>query len=463
MHFRQIDYTMKTLVELIIYLNKNIIWGIPMVLFLFSVGLYLTFVTKGVLFLRFKTFLRLTLFSLFQKQNKTHIHQGTLTPFQSFCTALAATIGTGNIIGVALAIATGGPGAVFWLWISALVGMFIKYAEVTLAIAFRKKDSSGQFVGGPMYYIADGMHAKWLSFIFAILALLASFGIGASVQANAIASSLNNTFGISAVYSGFVVAILSGFVLIGGIKRIGNITERLVPFMSLLYIIGACIVIFSNYKGIPNAFSLIIKCAFTNTAATGGFIGASAISACRIGITRGVFTHEAGMGSSPIAHATANTDHPAHQGLWGAFEVFFDSIIVCTITALVILTSNVWLDEKYASQPNVMSTIAFEKAFQGGSYIVSIGLSLFAFASILAWYYYGETCLQYLFGNKHLFQKSYQLLYMIVTFLGAITSMEIIWEFSDLCNGLMSIPNLIAMIFLTSIIRKLTKDYFKDT
>ncbi len=453
---------MKTIINIATYLNENIIWGIPMVSFMVLVGIYLCFVTKGVIFLRFKTFLRLTIMTLFKKTDKTRLPKGALTPFQSLCTALAATIGTGNVIGVGIAIATGGPGAIFWLWISALIGMVIKYCEVTLAVAFKRKTSNGEIVGGPMYYISYGLHAKWLAFLFAFLCVLASFGIGASVQANAISSALKGSFSISHTITGFIVSILAGFVIIGGIKRIATMTERLVPFMSLLYILGAGIAIFVHIKEIPVAFELIFKSAFSNTAAMGGFLGASAMKACKIGITRGVFTHEAGMGSSSIAHASAYTDHPAHQGLWGAFEVFFDSIIICTITALVMITSGFWKDSRMISAPEFICSFAFENTFKGGKYVVSIGLSLFAFASILAWYYYGEACLKYLFYGNRSICAIYQVIYIVMIFIGAVTNLDIVWKFSDLFNGLMAIPNLIALILLAPVVGRLTKEYYNN-
>lgn len=452
---------MKAIIDIVTYLNENYIWGIPMVIFMILVGIYLTHVTKGVIFLRFRTFMRLTVMSLFRKTDKSTLPEGALTPFQSLCTALAATIGTGNIIGVGLAIATGGPGAVFWLWISALIGMVIKYCEVTLAVAFRKKTDTGEIVGGPMYYISYGLNAKRLAFLFAFLCVMASFGIGASVQANAISSGLKSSFYISNTTTGFVVAILAGLVIMGGIKRIANITERLVPFMSLLYILGASIVIILHIKEVPTAFTTIFKSAFSDTAAVGGFLGATAMKACRIGISRGVFTHEAGMGSSSIAHASAHTDHPAHQGLWGAFEVFFDSIVMCTITAIVIITSGLWTDNRLVVSPDLITSFAFENAFTGGKFVVSVGLALFAFATILAWYYYGEVCLKYLFQGKRSICNIYQILYIVMIFIGSITSLDNVWKFSDLFNGLMAIPNLIALILLSPVVKKLSGDYFR--
>ncbi len=432
-----------------------------MVVFMLGTGIFLTVTTKGAIFLQFATMLRYTLNTLFQKSGSQNFTQGSITPFQAVCTALAATVGTGNIIGVALAIATGGPGAIFWLWISALLGMVLKYCEVLLSVAYRTTNEKGQIVGGPMYYISQGLKQKWLAMLFATLASLASFGIGASVQANSLTSSINSFLHIPTWIIGIFVAFLASLVLIGGIRRISHVTEVLVPFMAIFYIIGAIVVLIINAAEIPAAFFSIFKDAFTGTAATGGFLGSSAMYACRIGMARGVFTHEAGMGSAPIAHASADTDHPARQGLWGAFEVFFDSIVMCTITSLVILTSGLWCRTPMMNEATLSST-AFQQAFTGGEYIVTIGLALFAFATIIAWYYYGEKCVEYLFPNKPTLLSFYQLIYTIMIFIGCVADLNTVWTFADLFNGLMAIPNLISLIALSPVIKRLNTDFFKD-
>lgn len=452
---------MEAIINFIGKLNDNVIWGLPMVILMIGTGVFLIFVTKGVIFTKFHVVMRYTTKTLFQKRDKAQIEAGAISPFQAVCTALAATVGTGNIVGVALAIATGGPGAVFWLWISALVGMVIKYCEVTLSQAYRTTNDKGEIVGGPMYYISKGMDQKWLAVLFAVFGGFASLGIGASVQANALAGGVNATFGVSTQIIGVVVAVLGALIFIGGIKRIANVTEFLVPFMSILYIAGALVVLVINIEQIPGAFALIIKNTFTGTAAVGGFLGASVMYACRIGMARGVFTHEAGMGSAPIAHASASTDHPARQGLWGAFEVFFDSIVMCTITALVILTSGLWCDAAYVEDTRAMSSQAFENAFTGGQYIVTVGLCLFAFATIIAWYYYGEKCVEYLSkGNKYV-KLFYQIVYSLMIFWGCVASLDAVWEFADLFNGLMAVPNLIALIVLAPVIKRLSNDFFE--
>lgn len=442
-------------------LNDNVIWGIPMVVLMIGTGLFLLIVTKGVIFRHFGIVMRYTTKTLFQKKDKSQMHEGDISPFQAVCTALAATVGTGNIVGVALAIATGGPGAMFWLWLSALVGMVIKYCEVTLSVAYRTTNEKGELVGGPMYYITRGLGLKWLAVLFALFGFIASFGIGASVQANSLATGVNSSFGIPLWAIGIVVALLAALVVIGGITRIASVTEILVPFMAIFYIVGAIVVLILNAGEIPAAFASIFHDAFTGTAATGGFLGATVMYACRIGMARGVFTHEAGMGSAPIAHATAANDHPARQGLWGSFEVFFDSIVMCTITGLVILTSGLWHADPIMNE-GAMSSAAFEQAFTGGQYIVTVGLMLFAFATIIAWYYYGEKCVEYLFKGKRIAIRLYQVAYVIMVFVGCVASLDTVWEFADLFNGLMAFPNLIALIGLSPVIKKLTVDLFSD-
>ncbi len=453
---------MEAILDFVGKLNDNVIWGLPMVLLMIGTGIFLLFLTKGVIFTKFHIVMRYTTKTLFRKRDKTQVEAGAISPFQAVCTALAATVGTGNIVGVALAIATGGPGAVFWLWISALVGMVIKYCEVTLSQAYRTTNDRGEIVGGPMYYISKGMGGKWLAILFAIFGTFASLGIGASVQANALAGGVNATFEVQTWVIGIVVAVLGALIFIGGIKRIATVTELLVPFMSILYIVGALVVLVINIGQIPNAFALIIKNTFTGTAAMGGFLGATVMYACRIGMARGVFTHEAGMGSAPIAHASASTDHPARQGLWGAFEVFFDSIVMCTITALVILTSGLWYDAAYVGDTRAMSAQAFEKAFAGGQYVVTVGMCLFAFATIIAWYYYGEKCMEYLSRGNKIVRLLYQIVYTLMAFWGCVASLDAVWEFADLFNGLMAIPNLIALIALAPVIKRLSNDFFKD-
>ena len=453
---------MDSILDFVGILNDRIVWGLPMVLLMIGTGIFLTWVTGGVLFRRFSVVLGCTVKTLFRPSDPSGKEQGGISPFGAVCTALAATVGTGNIVGVALAIATGGPGAIFWLWISALVGMVIKYSEVTLAQAYRTTNRAGRIVGGPMYYISGGMGRPGLATLFATLGALAALGIGASVQANTLAGGIHDALGFSNGQIGIVTAVLGGLIFLGGIRRITAVTVWLVPWMSILYIGGALLVLLRNVDLIPGAFALILRGAASGNAAIGGFLGATALRACRVGMARGVFTHEAGMGSAPIAHASATSDHPARQGLWGAFEVFFDSIVMCTLTALVILICGLWYDPTLAADPRTMSAMAFENAFPGGRYIVTLGMSLFAFATIIAWYYYGETCIEYLAKGRRHIQTGYRLVYILMIYWGCVAGIEAVWEFADLFNGLMAIPNLMALLALWPTIRQLTLDFFSN-
>lgn len=453
---------MDGILNLIRWLNEKIVWGMPMVILMIGTGIYLTGLTGGAVFVRFGVVMRHTVRTLFQKGDGGEPDRGAITPFQAVCTALAATVGTGNIVGVAVAIAAGGPGAIFWMWVSALFGMVIKYCEVTLSLAYRTTNERGEPVGGPMYYIDRGMEKKKLALLFAFFGGMASFGIGASVQANALAGSLKTAFGMDPHRIGVAVAVMGAMIFIGGIRRIANVTEFLIPFMSIVYIGGSLIALAANGKQIPAAFAQIFCDAFTGSAARGGFAGATIMHACRIGMARGVFTHEAGMGSAPIAHASACSDHPARQGLWGAFEVFFDSVVMCTITALVILTSGLWTDAAYVSDGRGMSAAAFENAFPCGRFTVTVGLVLFAFATIIAWYYYGEKCVEYLFRGNKTAIRIYQITYTVMVYVGCVASLDAVWEFADLFNGLMAVPNLIALIAMSGTVKNLNDDFFAD-
>lgn len=442
------------------FINDNIVWGLPMIILMIGTGIYLTVLTRGVIFTRFNIVMRYTAKTLL-RNGSAPAGEGAITPFQAVCTALAATVGTGNIVGVAVAIAAGGPGTVFWMWVSALVGMVIKYSEVTLSQAYRTVNALGETVGGPMYYIEKGMGRKRLAVSFAFFGAVASFGIGASVQANALAGSIHSATGIPVRIIGAAAAVPAALIFIGGIRRIAGIAEFLVPFMSVLYTLGALTVLAVNITRVPGAFAQIIRNAFTGTAATGGFLGASVLYACRTGIARGVFTHEAGMGSAPIAHACASSDHPARQGLWGAFEVFFDAIVMCTITALVILTSGLWCDPVYTDDSRSMCAAAFANAFPAGQHLVTGGLVLFAFATIVAWYCYGERCMEYLSGGNRHIRLGYRVVYTLTVYAGCVASLDTVWELADLCNGLMAIPNLAALIVLSPVIRHLSEDFFR--
>lgn len=434
--------------------NENFVWGPPMLILLVGTGIYLTLRTNFFSITKLGYILKNTLFKMFAKEDKG---EGEVTAFQAVATALAATVGTGNIAGVATAISIGGPGAIFWMWIAALFGMTTKFAEVVLAVQYREKTDDGRFVGGPMYYITNGLNLKWLAYIFAFFGALAAFGIGNMVQSNSIAESLQTTFGFNKLMVGIVLAVFAALVVIGGIKRIGSVTAKLVPFMAAFYIIGGLVIIIINASHIPEALGLIFGSAFTGTAAIGGFTGSVLKQAMRYGVARGVFTNEAGLGSAPIAHAAAITDNPVRQGLWGVFEVFMDTIVICTITALTILTTGVW---KNGGTGAALTTEAFSHGLPGtwGGIIVSIGILLFAFSTILGWEYYGERCAEYLFGPKvNIF---YRILYIPFIVIGAVGGLELLWDIADTLNGLMAIPNLIGVALLSGVVIKLTKEFF---
>ena len=368
----------------------DIVWGWPMLILLVGTGIVLTFRLKFIQIREFVYIIKSTLFKMFSKSSDGH---GEVTAFQAVATALAATVGTGNIAGVALAIAIGGPGAIFWMWLSAFFGMATKFSEVVLAIVYREKNKDGSISGGPMYYIKNGIKMPWLAKLFAMFGMLATLGTGNMTQSNAVASVLDQTFGINKLFVGCVLAILAGIVIIGGIKRIGVVTEKLVPFMAAFYIIGAIVIIAKNIGAVPGAFALIFGSAFSTQAMTGGFAGASVKLMMKMGISRGVFTNEAGLGTAPIAHAAATTDHPVRQGMWGIFEVLMDTLIICTMTALVIIVTGQW---NSGLQGAVLTTTAFETGFKGGSFVVAFGLTFFAFSTILGWAYYGERCMEFL-------------------------------------------------------------------
>ncbi|HHY77814.1 MAG TPA: sodium:alanine symporter family protein [Clostridiales bacterium] len=434
---------------------NSFVWGPYMLVLLVGTGVYLTLRTNFMSILKLGYIMKNTLFKMFTKEKKG---EGEITAFQAVATALAATVGTGNIAGVATAIALGGPGAVFWMWVSAIFGMTTKFGEVVLSINYREKTPDGRFVGGPMYYIENGLKMKWLAYVFAAFGALAAFGIGNMVQSNSVAASLEVSFGVNKLVTGIVLAILSAIVIIGGIKRIAQVTERLVPFMAAFYILGALYIIITNISHIGEAFALIFGSAFTGTAAVGGFAGSTLKVAMTRGIARGVFSNEAGLGSAPIAHAAATTDHPVRQGLWGVFEVFVDTIVICSLTALSIIMSGVWSSGATGSE---LTTMAFNKGLPGpGGYIVSIGILLFAFSTILGWAYYGERCAEYLFGPK--VNMAYRIIWIPFIVIGAIGGLNALWDLADTLNGLMAIPNLIGVLGLSGVIIKLTKEFFSS-
>ena len=431
---------------------NGIVWGVPMLVLILGTGVYLTLGLRGITFRKIGyAFKRLW-------GGREGQGQGDISPFNALMTSLSATIGTGNIAGVATAIFIGGPGALFWMWCTALVGMATKYAEAVLAIRYRQVDSQGLYVGGPMYYIKNGMGEKWawLGGAFAVFGAIAGFGIGNTVQVNSMAQVIEKSFGLPTWATGLIVMVLVGAVLLGGIRRIADVAGKLVPFMAISYIIAGLVVLGLNASEIPAAVVLIVTDAFTPTAATGGFAGATVWMAIRMGVARGIFSNEAGLGSAPIAHASATTKSPVRQGIIAMLGTFIDTIIVCTITGLVIVTSGLWTSGENGA---ALSSAAFDAALPGvGQYVITIALAVFAFTTILGWSHYGERCVQYLFRAKSIIP--FRICWILAVFFGAILSLDFVWLLADTLNAMMALPNLIALIVLSPVVFKLTKAYF---
>jgi len=436
-------------------------WGTWMLALLLGTGILLTIRTKLVQIKRFPLAFRLMLRGAMGK-DRFEKETGDLSPFQALTTALAATVGNGNIAGVATAIYWGGPGAPFWMFLAAILGMATKYAEATLGVKFRRKAEDGTIASGPMYYIEQGIggsFGKTLAITFAVAGAIASlFSTGNMMQSNSVALAFNTQFKIPFWLTGVVMTFLAGLVVIGGIKRIGTVAERLVPTMVLLYIGGGLFIILVHFTAIPQAIWLMIKSAFTAKAAMGGFIGATVRQAIRRGVSRGLLSNEAGLGSAPIAHGTAKTHDPARQGLIGIMEVFIDTIVVCMMTALVIILTGRWTS---GLDSTALTISAFNSTIPFGGVIVALSSALFGFSTVIGWCYYGEQCLEYLFGLK--ITKPYRMVYLFLTFIGAILQKEnliIVWNVGDMANALMSVPNLIGLILLSGVVGKVTKDYF---
>ena len=443
---------MEFITEMVGAIN-GVVWGVPMLILILGAGLFLT------VGLRFLTIMKIPFgFSLLWKGRIPGNDAGDITPFNALMTSLSATIGTGNIAGVATAIFLGGPGAVFWMWMTALVGMGTKYAEAVCAVRFREKDENGNFVGGPMYYIQNGMgeNWRWLAITFALFAGIAGFGIGNMVQSNSIADALYTTFNIPHLYTGIIVALLVGAVLLGGIQRISQVAGALVPFMAALYILASIVVLAINANAIPAAFGLIFTHAFSPAAATGGFAGAAVWAAIRFGVARGVFSNEAGLGSAPIAHAAAKTKSPVSQGLVAMLGTFIDTLIVCTFTALAILSTGVWTS---GATNAALTSAAFEAALPGfGGVIIAVSLAIFAFTTIIGWSYYSERSLQYLFGTSII--MPFRAVWSLAAIVGVTVKLGFIWLLADTLNAMMAIPNLVALIVLSPIVFAVTKEFF---
>lgn len=432
------------------------IWGLPMMLLLLGGGIYLTFRLGFFQFRYFPHILKETFGKIFAKSNAP----GTVTPFQATASALASTMGAANIVGVPVAIALGGPGAIFWMWIVALIGMATKYSEVVLGIHYRQKNEHGEWVGGPMYYIEKGLGWKKVASFFAF-ALMIEIVASTMVQSNSIATTIKSSFGISPTVTGIIIIILVGLVTYGGIKTIGKVSERLIPLMVILYLLCSFTVLAVNFSEIPAAFSLIFTHAFTPLSAAGGFAGAGVAAAIRWGLARGLYSNEAGMGTAPIAHAAAMNDHPTKQGFWGIFEVIVDTLIVCTITALTVLTSGAWKTIS-ANEAPTMVAAAMEPVFgvSLSGIIVSTTLFLFVITTVVVIVFYGEKQAEYLFGTT--FSKFMRLIYIGAIMVGAIGGLKFIWQFLDLMLACVVIPNIIAVFFLSGKVRSITKDYFSN-
>ena len=468
---------MESFIEKVTSINDSVngvVWGWPALILLGFVGILMTCMTGFFQISHFGHWMKNTIGAIFKDKHVTgHTVDRTISQFQSLCTALAATVGTGNIVGVAGAIAAGGPGAVFWMWLIAFFGMMTNYSENVLGILYRRKDSKGEWHGGAMYYLKDGLGAKKgckgigavLAVLFSFFCFLASFGIGNMSQVNSMVSNVENAFGVPTYISGIVLVLAVGVVIIGGLKRVAAITEKLVPFMVVLYFIGTFIIIFRNVGQIPAIFSSIFKCAFSVKAAVGGGLGAGIAAAMKWGFKRGVFSNEAGLGSSVMVHSSSNVKEPVRQGMWGIFEVFADTIIVCTLTAITILGSGVMdlaTGEVSAAGAEIASatymSYAFSQVFgKAGAMFIAVAILLFAYSTVLGWSHYGATACQYLFGEKSVLP--YRIAFVVVVFLGSIMKAQLAWDISDTFNGLMMIPNLIGVLVLSPMVMKCTKNY----
>ena len=427
------------------------VWGPPLLILLVGTGFYLTLALKGLQFRRLAYAFWLALV----KRREDDDEPGDITHFQALMTALSATVGTGNIAGVATAVAIGGPGAMFWMWITGLVGMATKFAEAVLAVKYRIKDANGNMCGGPMYYIEKGLGWKWMGVAFAIFTAVAAFGIGNMVQSNSVADALRATFDVPVLATGIVMAVATAAVILGGISSIGRVTGVLVPVMILVYVAGSVLILILNAGAIPAAFGLIFEYAFNPAAATGGFAGAALMITIRMGVSRGVFSNESGMGSSPIAAAAAKTRHPVGQALVSMTQTFIDTLVVCTMTGLVLIISGAWSSGGTGAS---LTSTAYGMSLFGGQYIVTFGLVLFAYSTILGWCYYGEKAMEYLLGEGSV--TPYRIVFILAVGLGATLKLELVWAMADLFNGLMAFPNLVALILLSPVVIRETRGYF---
>lgn len=444
---------------------NGVLWGWILIILLVGSGLFLTVRTGLLQFRKFFYMLKNTILSLFSK-DQHHKDDSGVSPFQAVATAMAGTIGTGSIAGLATAIVGGGPGAIFWMWISALLGMVTKYAEIVLSLKFREKNESGEWVGGPMYYIKNGLGMKWLASLFCVFGMIACLGTGNATQSNSIAIALQDvkltpdrSMSIAPWVTGIILTLIAGAVILGGMRRISSVNEKLVPFMAMFYVVLSLVALVLRSDRIPDAFAMIFREAFNFKAAAGGVAGYGIMLAMKNGFSRGVFSNEAGLGSAPIAHAASTNKDPVRQGLWGMFEVFFTTIIICTISGLVILAGDFWQSGEY--QGAALSIVSFNDALPyAGGWIVTLSTIFFALSTILGWAYYGEVCIGFLTNKSKKAVLVYRLVYVLFVFVGAVGSLDLIWGISEMMNGLMAIPNLIGLIGLSSVIVTATKAHF---
>jgi AGCS family alanine or glycine:cation symporter len=433
---------------------NGLVWGPIMLTLLLGTGIFLTIGLRGMTITRipfaFKQLLK----------GRKASGEGEISPFNALMTALSSTVGTGNIAGVATAIGIGGPGALFWMWCTALVGMATKYAEAVLAVNYRETDAAGKKVGGPMYYIKNGLGKRWkpLAFLFALFGALAGFGLANTVQSNTVSQVLFNNFQIPTVASGLIMALLVALVLLGGIKRIAQVAGKLVPLMTVIYLVSTLLILLMNLTEIPAALVFIVDSAFNGTAATGGFAGATVMLALRMGVSRGIFSNESGLGSAPIAHAAAATNSPVRQGTIAMLGTFIDTLIICTMTGLVLIVTDVWNSDL---QGAAMTLEVFDSSLPFGGDILSLCIALFAFTTMLGWSYYGERCAQFLLGPKVVLP--FRVLWVLGIFLGTQMSLGLVWKMSDALNGMMAIPNLIALLLLSPVVFKLTRQYYQQS
>ena len=444
---------------------NGVVWGPIMLVLLVGTGIYLTFRTRGLQARRFGFILRNTIGTLFSKDKKKSGSQHNLTPFQAVSTALDGTVGTGNIAGVTGAIFVGGPGAVFWMWVSAFFGMMTKYAEIVLSVKYRQVDEKGAHYGGPMYYIEKGTGQKWLAIIFALLGGIACFGIGNIAQSTEIAGAVQSLTGLDPLYTGIILAILTAIVVIGGVKRIGQVASYLVPFMAIFYIVAGLAIIVLRISDVPAALASIFTQAFSLEPREigGGVTGYTIMVSMQQGVARGVFSNEAGLGSAPMAHAASDTQEPVEQGMWGVFEVFVDTIVICTLTSMAILLSGVLeYDLSSFASNGAAAAAAFNSILPGtiGGTVLQISLLFFALSTILGWSYYGERCWGYLSNNNKMVNYIFKIAFVLMCIVGSVGSGALMWDISDTLNGMMAIPNLVGLLLLSGTVIRLTREYF---